>query len=32
MVSWIHPAYANKHVIIRNDEEIASFSLAADSR
>ena len=26
-VSWVHPAYANRHVITRNDEEIVSFSL-----
>jgi outer membrane protein assembly factor BamB len=31
-VSWIHPAYANRHVIVRNDEEIVSFSLAADGQ
>ena len=28
-VNWSHPAYANRHVIARNDEEIARFSLAA---
>ena len=28
-VHWSHPAYANRHVIVRNDIEIASFSLAA---
>jgi len=28
-VSWVHPAYANRHVITRNDEEIVSFSLDA---
>ena len=27
-VNWSHPAYANRHVIARNDEEIARFSLA----
>ena len=26
-VHWTHPAYANRHVIIRNDEEIVRFSL-----
>jgi outer membrane protein assembly factor BamB len=28
-VNWSHPAYANRHVIARNDEEIVSYSLAA---
>lgn len=28
-VSWVHPAYANKHVYMRNDEEIISLSLDA---
>ena len=28
-VSWVHPAYANKHVYMRNDEEIVAFSLDA---
>jgi outer membrane protein assembly factor BamB len=28
-VNWSHPAYANRHVIARNDEEIVSFSLEA---
>jgi outer membrane protein assembly factor BamB len=28
-VNWSHPAYANLHVIARNDEEIVSLSLAA---
>ena len=27
-VHWTHPAYANRHLVIRNDEEIARFSLA----
>ena len=31
MINWTHPAYANKHIITRNDEEIISFSLAADA-
>ena len=26
-VNWVHPAYANKHVYTRNDEEIISASL-----
>ena len=26
-VNWSHPAYANRHVIARNDEEIVSMSL-----
>jgi outer membrane protein assembly factor BamB len=28
-VNWSHPAYANRHVIARNDEEIVSYSLEA---
>ena len=28
-MSWVHPAYANKHVYMRNDEEIVAFSLDA---
>lgn len=31
MINWTPPAYANKHLIIRNDEEIISISLAADA-
>jgi outer membrane protein assembly factor BamB len=27
-VNWSHPAYANRHVVARNDEEIVSASLA----
>jgi outer membrane protein assembly factor BamB len=27
-VNWSHPAYANRHIIARNDEEIISVSLA----
>jgi len=27
----VHPAYANKHIYTRNDEEIICYSLAADS-
>jgi outer membrane protein assembly factor BamB len=30
-VLWSHAAYANKHIIIRNDREIARFSLASGS-
>lgn len=29
-VCWSHPAYANKHVYIRNDKELLSANLAAD--
>jgi hypothetical protein len=29
-VAWSHPAYANKHIYARNDEEIICASLAAD--
>ena len=28
VVHWSHPAYANRHIITRNDEEIVRFSLA----
>ena len=28
-VSWVHPAYANRHVYVRNDEEMISVSLNA---
>jgi hypothetical protein len=27
-VNWSQPAYANKHIFARNDEEIISASLA----
>jgi outer membrane protein assembly factor BamB len=27
-VNWTHPAYANRHIVLRNDEEILSVSLA----
>jgi outer membrane protein assembly factor BamB len=30
-VLWSHPAYANKHIVIRNDREVARFSLASGS-
>lgn len=26
-VNWVHPAYANQHIFIRNDEEMISVSL-----
>lgn len=29
-VVWSHPAFANKCVFVRNDKEIACFSLAAE--
>ena len=32
LINWTHPAYANRHIITRNDEEIISVSLAADPR
>jgi hypothetical protein len=28
-VHWSHPAYANRHIIVRNDKEIVRASLAA---
>jgi outer membrane protein assembly factor BamB len=31
-VNWSHPAYANRHIYARNDEEIIAASLAADGR
>ena len=27
-VNWSHPAYANRHVVVRNDREIVRLSLA----
>ena len=27
-VVWSHPAFANRNILVRNDKEIASFSLA----
>ncbi|MBI3679760.1 MAG: PQQ-like beta-propeller repeat protein [Acidobacteria bacterium] len=27
-INWTHPAYANRHIVTRNDEEIISASLA----
>ncbi len=32
VVNWSHPAYANRHIIARNDKEIVRLSLAADQR
>jgi outer membrane protein assembly factor BamB len=29
-VNWSHPAYANRHIYARNDEELIAVSLAAD--
>jgi outer membrane protein assembly factor BamB len=29
-VNWVYPAYANRHIYARNDEEIICASLAAD--
>ena len=28
IVNWCHPAFANRHVIVRNDSEIVRASLA----
>lgn len=28
-VNWSHPAYANRHIVARNDEEIVRYSLAS---
>ena len=28
-VLWSHPAFANQHVVVRNDEEVVRLSLAA---
>ena len=25
LVNWVHPAYANRHVVIRNDEDLKSL-------
>ena len=30
LVVWSHPAYANRHIVLRNDEEIIRVSLAED--
>jgi outer membrane protein assembly factor BamB len=29
-INWSHPAYANRHIIARNDEEVISASLARE--
>jgi hypothetical protein len=29
-VVWSHPAYAYRHIFVRNDEELVCASLAAD--
>ena len=29
-VHWSHPAYANRHIIVRNDKEIVRYSLAKE--
>lgn len=29
-INWTHPAYANRHLITRNDKEIIRYSLAQD--
>lgn len=31
-VTWSHPAYADRHVFVRNDKEIIAVSLAANSQ
>ena len=31
-VNWSHPAYANRHIYARNDEEIIAASLAASAK
>jgi outer membrane protein assembly factor BamB len=31
-VNWSHPAYANRHIYARNDEEIIAASLAANGK
>jgi outer membrane protein assembly factor BamB len=30
LVNWVHPAYANGHIVIRNDNEIVRASLLAE--
>jgi len=29
-VHWSHPAYANRHIFVRNDQEILKASLAKE--
>lgn len=31
-VAWAHPAYANKHILVRNDKELLRASLMAERR
>jgi outer membrane protein assembly factor BamB len=31
-INWTHPAYANRHIYMRNDEEIIAASLSVDGR
>lgn len=31
-VNWTHPAYANRHLVTRNDEQIIRVSLAAEGK
>jgi outer membrane protein assembly factor BamB len=31
-VNWSHPAYANRHIYVRNDEEMVAYSLAKDGK
>jgi hypothetical protein len=31
-VNWTEPAYANRHIYVRNDEEIICASLAVDGK
>jgi hypothetical protein len=30
IVNWVHPAFANRHILIRNDHEILRASLAEE--
>ena len=30
VVHWSHPAYANRHLIVRNDKEMVRYSLASE--
>lgn len=32
LVAWSHPAYANRHIVVRNDKEIIRASLAAEDK
>ena len=31
-VNWTHPAYANRHIYVRNDQEIVALSAAVDGK